>query len=175
MNKNIDLTKILEGCPEGTKLYSPLYGVVEFSGFYKMNDTHLILIIATDIYDRRAEISFLSDGSLYDDFNGYECLLFPSEKQRDWTKFERFWDKPKIEKFDPKTFQPFDKVLVSDGFGSVWRPDLYSFNDPKYSYDSFPIVTSGGCYRYAIPYNDDTKHLVGTTNDCPEYYKWWEK
>jgi len=22
--------------------------------------------------------------------------------------------------------------------------------------------------------NDDTKHLVGTTYDCPEYYKWWE-
>lgn len=25
MNENIDLTKILKGCPEGTKLYSTIY------------------------------------------------------------------------------------------------------------------------------------------------------
>ena len=30
MNENIDLTKILEGCPKGTKLYSSVYGEVEF-------------------------------------------------------------------------------------------------------------------------------------------------
>ena len=30
-------------------------------------------------------------------------------------------------------------------------------------------------YHQCIPYNDDTKHLVGTLNDCPEYYKWWEE
>ena len=26
MNENIDLTKILDGCPKGTKLYDTLYG-----------------------------------------------------------------------------------------------------------------------------------------------------
>ena len=44
-------------------------------------------------------------------YNG-ECTLFPSKDQRDWSKFVRFWDKPKVDKFDPKTLQPFDKVLV---------------------------------------------------------------
>lgn len=24
-------------------------------------------------------------------------------------------------------------------------------------------------------YNEETKHLVGTREDCPEYYKWWEE
>ena len=32
-----------------------------------------------------------------------------------------------------------------------------------------------GAYMQCIPYNEDTKHLLGTTNDCPEYYKWWEE
>ena len=32
MNENLDLTKILEGCPEGTKFYSTIYGIVEFVG-----------------------------------------------------------------------------------------------------------------------------------------------
>ena len=29
--------------------------------------------------------------------------------------------------------------------------------------------------QMCIPYNDETKHLIGTTNDCPDYYKWWEE
>ena len=32
MNKNLDLTKILEGCPKGTELYSTVYGKVRFEG-----------------------------------------------------------------------------------------------------------------------------------------------
>ena len=30
MNENIDLTKILKDCPQGTKLYSSIFGQVEF-------------------------------------------------------------------------------------------------------------------------------------------------
>ena len=26
----------------------------------------------------------------------------------------------------------------------------------------------------AIPYNDETKHLVGMTEEAPEYYIYWE-
>lgn len=26
-----------------------------------------------------------------------------------------------------------------------------------------------------IPYNDETEHLVGTSDDCPDFYKWWEE
>ena len=25
-----------------------------------------------------------------------------------------------------------------------------------------------------IPYNNDTKHLIGTTDEAPEFYKYWE-
>ena len=32
--------------------------------------------------------------------------------------------------------------------------------------------TSG--FWYCIPYNDDTKHLVGTEEEAPEYYRYWE-
>lgn len=27
---------------------------------------------------------------------------------------------------------------------------------------------------FCIPYNDDTKHLVGTKEEAPEYYRYWE-
>ena len=35
MNENIDLTKILEGCPKGTELYSTIYGKVRFERINK--------------------------------------------------------------------------------------------------------------------------------------------
>ena len=111
MNENIDLTKILDGCPKGTKLYSAIYGdvtlfEVDSSGFYPIRLSGIVddevcnLIFATE------------DGkSLY---GIGECTLFPSKDQRDWSKFERFWDKPKVERFDPKTLQPFDRILARD-------------------------------------------------------------
>ena len=98
---------------------------------------------------------------------------FEIKDQRDWAKFERFWDKPKVEKverFDPKTLQPFDKVLVRADKNDCWMAAHFSHVDDyshKAACDTF-------YYTQCIPYNEETKHLVGTLDDCPEYYKWWE-
>ena len=77
----------------------------------------------------------------------------------------------KKEKFDPKTLKPFDRVLVM--YNSTWHRTTFSnlLNTKiKLVYDC------GGIYfRYCIPYNDDTKHLVGTTDEAPEYYRYWEE
>ena len=161
MNENIDLTKILKGCPKGTEFYSPLFGKVAFSNI----DLNLTYSIRTN------RANFTSDGRYISYFNG-ECILFPSKDQRDCSKFERFWDKPKVEKFDVNTLQPFDKVLVKDGHLSEWTCTFFSHmaNDVP-----FPVYCSGGCFKVCIPYNKETKHLIGTTNDCPDYYKWWEE
>lgn len=101
-----------------------------------------------------------------------ECLLFPSKNQRNWSKFERFWENPKTEKFDPKTLQPYDRVLVRDATSRCWKIDFYGCNTNPYV---GLINCASGSKSYCIPYNDDTKHLLGTTDDCPEYYKWWEE
>ena len=29
-------------------------------------------------------------------------------------------------------------------------------------------------YSFCIPFNDDTKHLVGTNKQAPEFYRYWE-
>lgn len=79
---------------------------------------------------------------------------------------------PKGKKLDPKTFRPFDKVLVRNVDDKHWRCDLFSHIDTHYSYS---VLCIGFSWKYCIPYNDETKHLVGTTDDCPEYYKWWEE
>ena len=172
MNENLDLIKILEGCPEGTKFYSSIFGEVSFVEIQNYYNKYPIKLQA---YNKSThsmvEINYAEDGRSSYVFDG-ECTLFPSKDQRDWSKFERFWDKPKKEKFDVNTLQPFDKVLAKGGFSSKWACSFFSHMDNDVP---FPVCCSGGYFKVCIPYNEETKHLLGTTEDCPEYYKWWEE
>ena len=164
MNENLDLTKILEGCPTGAEFYNTVYGKVKF--FWVDFTNKQPIVVST--YDDSI-IYIAKDGKLISTRDG-ECTLFPSKDQRDWTKFERFWDKPKVERFDPKTLKPFDKVLVRDE-DCYWTADLFSHIDNSIG----KVCSSVFLWKQCVPYNDETKHLIGTTDDCPEFYKWWEE
>ena len=173
MNENIDLTKILEGCPKGTKFYSSNYGDVTFfeiSPYARERYPIRLHYRSLNINSQPLIVSLTEDGRSVYGYDG-ECTLFPSKEQRDWSKFVRFWDKPKVEKFDINTLQPFDKVLVRDYTNVPWTIDFFSYRFNK----TKNIRGVKYCWVYCIPYNDDTKQLLGTSNDCSEYYKWWEK
>ena len=164
MNENLDLTKILYKCPTGAEFYNTVYGKVKF--FWVDFTNKQPIVVST--YDDSI-IYIAKDGKLISTRDG-ECTLFPSKDQRDWSKFERFWDKPKVEKFDPKTLKPFDKVLVRDE-DCYWTADLFSHIDNSIG----KVCSSVFLWKQCVPYNDETKHLVGTSDNCPEYYKWWEE
>ena len=154
MNENLNLCEILKDCPKDIKLYCTFLGDVLFS---KIENNKIFVHIGN------TEYSFCSDGKFICDG---ECVIFPSREQRDWSKFERFWDR----KFDLNTLEPFDKVLVRNRKTDLWLTDMFTFHIDK------PVAKCiTGAYMQCIPYNEDTKHLLGTTNDCPEYYKWWKK
>ena len=166
MNKNIDLTKILKDCPKDWKLYSPIGGEVKFK---QMEPSSPYPIIVTTC---GTEICFTKEGFYFCDRDGVECLIFPSKDQRDWSKFEAPWyKKGKKDRFDPKTLKPYDKVIVKDYSDDGWKVDFYSHKDTSMTYHYRCI---GETYRCCIPYNDDTKHLVGTAEEAPEYYRYWE-
>lgn len=165
MNENLNLVEILKDCPKGTKLYSPIYGDVELVSVSLVECAKYPI----EIKERSgATDGITKDGRIYEEFNG-ECMLFPSKEQRDWSQFKV---KSNKSKFDPKTFNPFDKVLVRDGNEYCWCCDLFSNiidGEEIYKY----LCVSGAC-EYCIPYNDDTKHLVWTNEEAPEYYRYWE-
>ena len=163
MNERVDLNKILKDCPKGWEFYSSIHGVVNFE---ELNTSDKYPVIIS--YKNGKLESFGADGRLFLDYAG-ECVLFPSKDQRDWSKFTAPWYKK--EKFDPKTFKPFDKVLVRDDESCKWRVNFYSHEGESMAY---PFRCIGKTYTYCIPYNDDTKHLVGTTDEAPEYYRYWE-
>ena len=160
MNENIDLTKILRDCPKGWKLWSPIFGEIEFYSIVEKARYPIMLSCKKGI------IWFSKDGLFDIENEGAECVLFPSKDQRDWSKFTAPWYKK--EKFDPKTLKPFDRVLVRDRDIEHWICNLFShiINDE--------YLCIGSCFIYCIPYNDDTKHLVGTKEEAPEYYRYWE-
>ena len=164
MNENIDLTKILKDCPIGTKLYLTLCGEVKL--IKVENDTYPICV--ENINGDRFWLT--QDGKHISGLDG-ECILFPSKEQRDWSKFTAPWYKK--DKFDPKTLKPYDKVLVRDSRSDKWRCQLFSHILKDDDYFCACIYSS---YRYGdcIPYNDDTKHLLGTNNEAPDYYRYWE-
>lgn len=164
MNENIDLTKILKDCPKGTKLYSIAYGDVKFEEIAESKEYPIH--IRVDDYDIG---SLTADGQIYANTNG-ECALFPSKDQRDWSKFTAPW--PKKERFDPKTLHPYDRVLVRDGSEYNWMCSLFSCIQIGKEHCKYWTVSA--CFEYCIPYNDDTKHLVGTNEEAPEYYRYWE-
>lgn len=167
MNEKIDLTRILKDCPNGTKLYSLVHGEVEFQKI----DTSFTCSIFVKIKNGIIE-SFTPNGKIFDSYNG-ECILFPSREQRDWSKFTAPWYKKW--KFDPKTLKPFDRVLARIDGGDVycWFADFVSTPTIE-KYDLLPCIMSNKDANMIIPYNDDTKHLVGTTEEAPEYYRYWE-
>ena len=96
-------------------------------------------------------------------------MLFPSRENRDWDNWE--CPKPKVERFDPKTLQPFDKVQVRDSDNAKWRIDFFSH---FVEMEEYPVVGVVNIWKCCVPYNEDTKHLLGTSNEAPEYYRWWE-
>ena len=91
-----------------------------------------------------------------------------SEKQQPFAALEKEgkrWDAEKKQIVNlPKKceFKAFDKVLARNKKGEAWEPDFYSHYDEA---SPFPFRCIGFSRKYCIPYNEDTKHLLGTTDD----------
>ena len=165
--QKLDLCEILKYCPQGELFWSPLFGYVKL---HKINHEAKKVVVISNIkmpWDINNDGTMLIYGVV-----SSEIMLFPSKEQRDWTKVK--YEKKK-EKFDSKTLKPFDKVL-SRYDGGCWSANLFSHieeENNKY-HGTCSFVCNGSLVKFCIPYNDDTKHLVGTKDEAPDFYKYWE-
>lgn len=108
MENKINIAEILKDCPKDTKLYSPLFGEVKLFGISE-NSVSILFIDGRDYHD-----SFSKNGNYYPKYSQSECLLFPSAKMRDWTKFFKRGD-----------------IVIKDGGGMAavfdgWANDTYT-------------------------------------------------
>lgn len=70
-------------------------------------------------------------------------------------------------RFDPKSFEPFQKVLTRPSRASNWRCTFFSHIADN------TAICSDSTWIYCIPY-ENNEHLRGTTNDCDKFYQWWK-
>ena len=161
--QKLNLCEILKNCPEGTELWSDNYGIVKFVNVDTEWDTPIRVKLTNGFIARYTEEGWC------DKRFPASCLLWPSKDFRDWSKFTAPWLKK--ERFDPKTLSPFDRVLARNHGSHRWTCDLFSdiIDGNECMYHCI-----GSYYRYCIPYNDDTKHLVDTKEEAPVFYRYWE-
>ena len=68
-------------------------------------------------------------------------------------------------KWTPK---PFDKIVAFEELGGEWVCDMFSHYSKNYE-DKEIIVAIGGCtYFKALPFNEKTAKLIGTTKEWKE-------
>lgn len=80
------------------------------------------------------------------------------------------WDAGKKEVVDLKLkceFKPFDKVLCRNSKDDTWEADFFArLTRKEIDYtQSGKYLCVGDLWMYCIPYNEDTKHLLGTTDE----------
>ena len=162
---NLNLCEILKNCPKGTELWSDNYGIVKFMNVGTEWDTPIEVELSN------GQSSYYTEEGWQDKRFPASCLLYPSKDCRDWSKFSAPWCKK--ERFDPKTLKPFDRVIVRKAYVLYWSCDLFSYN-----YIDFNGENKSDCigdnYSYCIPYNDETRHLIGTRDEAPDFYRYWE-
>jgi len=160
----INVAKLLKDAPKGMKLYSPLFGEVKFLA---VDSADLTIVVETERethewFSAYGKYKVMKSHLLY---SGAECLLFPSKEVRTWEGWKA--SKPH---YDISNFKPFDKILGRNCCRiGVWRADLFSHIHKNGKL----FVGIGYTWEQCIPFNDDTKHLLGTTDMPDECYINW--
>jgi hypothetical protein len=167
--KELNLVEILKDCPKGMTLWSPCWGDLTYNGIdwneygaWKSDDDEeegFFPILTTWV---ESDLSFNPYGKYV---NNGDVMIYPSKENRDWSTFKV--EKPK---WNPDTLQPFDKVLVRDVVSQYWCGNLYLYTD-KETDSEYPYSCINDSAKYCIPYNKETKHLLGTNQEPPEYYR----
>lgn len=163
--QELNLCEILKYCPEGESFWSPLLGGVKFHDINQKRNFIVISLENGETWDINA------DGTItFGDVTSPEIMLYPSQEQRDWAKVKY---EPRKERFDPKTLKPFDEVVVSNIQNNTWHIEYFSHIEERCK--PYPFYCLADNFAYCIPYNDETKHLVGTNDEAPDFYKYWEE
>lgn len=88
-------------------------------------------------------------------------------------KIQDYWELVP-NKFDITTLVPFEsRVLVRHNKDNKWCGSFFSHIDGDFHSHCYKFITiAGKSYPMCIPY-EKNEHLLGTTNDCDEFYKNW--
>lgn len=149
----MDIAEILKDCPTGTKLYSLVDGEVTLRNVTRIGPYPIGVTMddGTIKYYTKDGLHFTNQRR-----NG-ECVLFPSKKKRDWSKFA-LAEKVNVQETEHQ-FKPFDRVLVRDRDNKKWDCDIFCHLGDK----ERVFICIRNWWRQCIPY-EGNEHLLGTKN-----------
>lgn len=149
MEQELIIAEILRNKPQGIKLYSPIFGNCTFC--YVKDES-------SDICVRRPynEVNYFNFDGVY--HTGGECLLFPSNEMRDWSKFA--WKKGDVMiSNDGGTEVIFDK-WYDDTYTSFYCKHYLNSEDKNKTvyYEEFLCTTE----RYSLEDKDIAQTYINT-------------
>ena len=82
------------------------------------------------------------------------------------SKENKVWNAEKKQVVDLKikwiTPKPFDRVITRNAYDDIWTANIFSHMN---SCGEYVTIGCAGGYHYCLPYNDETAHLLGTTDE----------
>lgn len=156
MKKKINYVELLKEYPERATLETKSDGFFMFKELRKIGDSDVIVAMDSSL----SEI-------LYD---AYGAKIGAKDDKREGMQPA----KPSNIKFDIAVFKPYDKVLIQK-INGVWFPDImHGWVFTKNRTECHIFTFSELPFKRIIPYNDETKHLAFTSDECPKFYRYWE-
>lgn len=133
---------------------------------YKNQEGNCIYCYATML---EGDLVIMTEGGFLFD-NGYLSKRYATEEEKKQlfdalAKVGKRWDAENKQIVDlPKKceFMPFDRVICREGDNEVWEANLFSHYE---DHSFYPFICVGRSYKQCIPYNDQTAHLLGTTDE----------
>lgn len=130
--EKIDIVNKLKYCKKGTKLYSPIFGEVEFDNI----ENNAIYVNTINNDNKIVRMPFESNGQFYSCYPNGECLLFPSKDNRDWNNFQ--------------VLEKGYRVMCSDD-GMNWHLHNYLKTNIAYCISNNTLTDS---WKYIVPVED---------------------
>ena len=139
--KDFNIVEALKYAPKGLKLYTPLFGEVEFDEI----EYGMIRIKGSNVSE-----CFYEDGRYYSNFPGSECLLFPSVNHRCW--------------------QHWQNTLFLESTGSVCVDTITGYKYILENNGTFFSDGTGSGYSVVIE-NDESNYFLNSRYASPEETK----
>ena len=150
---------------EGKDTFPPIIGIYKTSRMYVFGTGIKVYVLYN------GEIVYKED----DVFPYRRVIRYATEEERQrlfdaLAKEGKQWDAEKKQIVDLPNeekkceFETFQKVLVRDLDTQAWKAGIFSCYNKDNTNNPYYCISNGD-WRQCIPYNDQTKHLLGTTDD----------
>ena len=154
MEKELNIAEILKDKPKGVSLYSSVFG----GCVYRDNCDNCIEVVTDNCYYFNEKGHYVTNGVKSE--NG-ECLLFPSDKMRDWSKFA--WKRGDVLVSNDGCVEVIFDKWYDDTYTSFYvRHYLNSENENNIIYFEAFVCTTD---KYSIEKGDAAQTYINTIEE----------